>query len=90
MPDHLALEEMMGEQVEWFSCKARNLIGTIALTRVGRSWNYAVLGQNTLGHWRVCAVGQNFFNRTQSIAQFNFAMLRAKHIQLQARRGVDR
>jgi hypothetical protein len=79
LPHHLVLEQLMGEQVAWFADKARNFIGTIALTRVGRSWNFAVLRRNTLGGFEVCDIGQNFFNLAQTIVQFRYAMAAAKN-----------
>jgi len=75
LPHHLVLENLMGEQVEWFSNKAKNLIGTIALTKVGRSWNFAVLRRNKLGNFQVCDIGQNFFNLGQTMIQFRYAMV---------------
>jgi len=69
----------MGEQVEWFANKAKNLIGTIALTKVGRSWNFAVLRRNKLGNFQVCDIGQNFFNLRQTMVQFTYAMVAAKN-----------
>lgn len=74
LPHHLVLESLMGEQVTWFANKTKNLIGTIALTKVGRSWNYAILRRNPLGSFQVCDVGQNFFNLNQAMVQFTYAM----------------
>ena len=71
----------MGEQVEWFANKARNLIGTIALTAMGRSWNFAILKRNRQGNFQVCDVGQNFFNLSQIMVQFRYAMVAAKYSQ---------
>jgi hypothetical protein len=78
LPHHLVLEDLMGEQVEWFANKAKDLIGTIALNKVGRSWNFAVLRRNMLGNFQVCNIGQNFFNLRQTIAQFTYAMAAAR------------
>jgi hypothetical protein len=61
LPHHHVLESLMGEQIEWFANKAKTLIGTIALSKTGRSWNYAVLRRNKLGNFQVCEIGQNFF-----------------------------
>jgi len=68
----------MGEQIEWFANQAKNLIGTIALTRSGRSWNYAILRRNRLGHFQVCDIGQNFFSLQQTMVQFTYTMVAAK------------
>lgn len=81
LPNHLVLENLMGDQVEWFANKAKNLIGTIALTKVGRSWNFAVLRRNKLGNFQVCEIGQNFFNLGQTMVQFTYAMIAAKNSQ---------
>ena len=74
LPHHRVLESLMGNQVTWFSNKTKNLIGTIALTKVGRSWNYAILKRNDRGSFQVCDVGQNFFNLNQALVQFTYAM----------------
>lgn len=78
LPHHLVLESLTGEQVEWFANQAKNLIGTIALTKTGRSWNYAILRRNKLGNFQVCDIGQNFFNLKQTLVQFTYAMVAAK------------
>ena len=79
----------MGEQVEWFANKAKNLIGTIALTKVGRSWNFAVLRQNKLGNFQVCDIGQNFFNLSQTMVQFRYAMVAAKNTRQEIYPSLD-
>ncbi|HUK81374.1 MAG TPA: hypothetical protein VLZ12_01960 [Verrucomicrobiae bacterium] len=79
LPHHPVLEDLMGEQVEWFANRARSLIGTIALTKVGRSWNFSVLRRNTLGNFQVCNIGQNFFSLSQTMVQFRYAMVAAKN-----------
>jgi hypothetical protein len=79
LPHHLILEDLMGEQIGWFANQAKNLIGTIALTKVGRSWNFAVLKRNKQGGFQVCDVGQNFFNLRQTMVQFKHAMVAAKN-----------
>jgi hypothetical protein len=78
LPHHLALEGLMGAQVEWFANRAENVIGTIALTKVGRSWNYAILRRNKLGNFQVCDIGQNFFSFKQTMVQFINAMAAAR------------
>ena len=69
----------MGKQIGWFANQAKNLIGVIALTKVGRSWNFAVLKRNKQGSFQVCDVGQNFFNLRQTMVQFKYAMVAAKN-----------
>jgi hypothetical protein len=78
LPRHSRLEELMGAQVEWYANSAQTLIGTIALTAVGRSWNYAILRRNRLGTFQVCDVADNFFSRRQTVAQFHHAAAAAK------------
>ena len=72
------LESLMGEQIEWFGNPARNLIGTIARNKVGRSWNYAILRQTQPGHFDVCDVGENFYSLRQTGVQFRYAMAGAE------------
>ncbi len=79
LPHHLVLESLMGEQVEWFANKAKNLIGTIALTKTGKSWNFVVLRRNKLGNFQICDSGKNFFNLRQTMVQFRYAMAAAKN-----------
>ena len=69
----------MGRQIKWFTNKAKTLIGTIAVTKVGRSWNFVVLRRNKQGNFQVCEVGQNFFNLVQTIVQFKYVMVAAKN-----------
>lgn len=79
LPRHSRLEELMGAQIEWYANVARTLIGTIAVTPVGRSWNFAVLERNRLGTYQVCDVGDNFFNLRQTVTQFHHAVAAARH-----------
>jgi len=77
LPYHLDLEDLMGEQIGWFANQTKNLIGTIALTKVGRSWNFAVLKRNKPGNFQACNIGENFFSLRQTIVQFRYAMVAA-------------
>ena len=79
LPQHRALENLMGRQIKWFTNRAKNLIGTIAVTHVGRSWNFVVMRRNPQGHFQVCEVGQNFINLLQTIVQFKYVMVAAKN-----------
>jgi hypothetical protein len=79
LPRHSRLEALMGAQIEWYANTARTLIGAIALTPVGRSWNFAVLKRNRLGAFQVCDVGDNFFNLRQMVAQFHQAVAAQHH-----------
>jgi len=79
LPQHLMLEKLMGRQIKWFTNRAKNLIGTIAVTKVGRSWNFVVMRRNKQGNFQVCEVGQNFFNLVQTMVQFKYVMVAAKN-----------
>ena len=47
LPDNPALENLMVEQVEWFSNKLGNLLGIIAEGKSVAGWNYAILKRDT-------------------------------------------
>jgi hypothetical protein len=79
LPQHRQLEDLMGNQIAWYSNAARTLIGTIAETMIGRSWNFAVLKRNRLGKFQVCDIGENFFNLRQTVAQFHHALTATKN-----------
>ena len=90
LPQHLVLENLMGRQVKWFTNKAKSLIGTIAVSKVGRSWNFVVLRRTKQGTFQVCEVGQNFFNLMQTIVQFKYVMVAAKNSRQAIYRAVSR
>lgn len=69
----------MGRQFGWYVNVAGTLIGAIALTPVGRSWNFAVLRRNRLGAFAVRNVGDNFFNLQQMMVQFHHAVAAVEH-----------
>lgn len=79
LPQHVVLEDLMGQQVAWFASKTKTLIGTIASTKVGRSWNYVILRRNALGKFQVCKIGQNYFDLGQTFVQFSYALVAAKN-----------
>jgi hypothetical protein len=62
VPHNLALENFMVNQVEWFSNRSGNLLGTIAKGKGEAGWNYAVLKQDTKGDFHVRKVMSNFFD----------------------------
>ena len=62
LPYNSALEDIMMEQVEWFSNKSGNLLGTIAKGKSVAGWNYAVLKRDRKGDFRVRKVMDNFFS----------------------------
>ncbi len=75
LPQHLVLENLMGEQFEWFADPANKLIGTIAFARMGRSWNFAILQRDKVGDFQLCKFGQNNFTLEQTIVQFRNAVV---------------
>jgi len=62
LPDNLALENLMVEQVEWFSNRSGNLLGAIAEGKNVTGWNYAILKQDKKGDFHVRKVMNDFFN----------------------------
>ena len=62
LPHHPALESLMVEQVEWFSNRSGNLLGTIARGEGVAGWNYAVLKRDKKGDFHVRKAMNNFFN----------------------------
>ena len=59
----------MAQQVEWFSNKAGNIIGTIAGTVEG-GWSYAVLKGDRKGNFRVCNLGGDSYNLKAARSRF--------------------
>ena len=89
LPQHLFLEQFMGQQIEWFANKEHNLIGTIAMGKVGRSWNYAILRRNKLGNLEACDLGENFYDLQQTTVQFAYAMAAAETDRQEIRPSAD-
>ena len=71
------LEHFIGKEVEWFSNKTGNIIGTIALGDKSRGWNYVILKRNQLGKFHVCDVMCDFYNHEATRVDFMFAMVGA-------------
>ena len=74
---HSDLEHFIGKEVEWFSNKTGNIVGTIALGDRNRGWNYVILRRNRMGKFHVCNVVCDFYDRTAAKVDFMFAMVRA-------------
>jgi hypothetical protein len=68
------LESFVGKEVEWFSNKAGNVIGTIALGDGTRGWNYVVLRRETTGKFHACNVACNFYNHAAARVDCMYAM----------------
>jgi len=63
LPHNPALKNLMIEQVEPFSNKSGNLLGTIAGECVA-GWNYVILKRDNKGDFRIHKVMGNFFSST--------------------------
>jgi hypothetical protein len=59
---HPALKNLMVEQVEWFSNRSGNLLGSIAEGERVAGWNYAILKRDKKGDFHIRKVMSNFFN----------------------------
>jgi hypothetical protein len=62
LPYSPALENLMVEQVEWFSNRSGNLLGAIAKGKSVAGWNYAILKRDRKGDFHVRKLMNNFFN----------------------------
>ena len=62
LPQNPALESWMAEQVEWFSDRTENLLGTIAKGKGVAGWNYVILERDKIGDFYVHKVMDNFFS----------------------------
>jgi hypothetical protein len=71
------LEHFIGKEVEWFSNKTGNIIGTIALGDSSRGWNYVILKRNQLGKFNACDVVCDFYSHGAARVDFMFAMVGA-------------
>ena len=76
---HSDLERFIGKEVEWFSNKTGNILGTIALGDSSRGWNYVILRRNQMGRFHVCDVVCDFYNHATAKVDFMFAMVGAGH-----------
>jgi hypothetical protein len=75
---HSDLEHFIGEEVEWFSNKTGNIIGTIALGgSSSRGWNYVILKRNRMGKFHVCNIVCDFYNLAAARVDFMFAIVGA-------------
>ena len=57
-----ALKNVMVKQVEWFSNKSGNLLGTVAEGECVAGCNYAILTRDKTGDFHTRKVMSNFFN----------------------------
>jgi hypothetical protein len=71
------LEHFIGKEVEGFSNRTGNILGTIALGDSSRGWNYVILKRNQLGKFHACDVVCDFYNHEAARVDFMFAMVGA-------------
>ena len=62
LPHNPALENLMVEQVEWFSNRSGRLLGAIAKGECLADWNYIILKRDKKGNFHIRKVMSNFFN----------------------------
>jgi hypothetical protein len=73
------LEHFIGKEVEWFSNRTGNILGTIALGEKGRGWNYVVLKRDQLGKYHACDVVCDFYDHGAARVGFMLAMVGSGH-----------
>jgi hypothetical protein len=78
-PPDLGLESLMAWQIEWFANKAGTTIGTLAVGNQG--WNYAVLGRDKTGDFRVYKRGGDAFSLDDARTEFLLEMADAEKSQ---------
>ena len=62
LPSNPALDNLMMEQVEWFSNPSGSLLGSIAKGERTARWKYAILKQGKDGHFHVHKVMNSFLS----------------------------
>ena len=71
------LERFIGKEVEWFSNRTGNILGTIALGDKSRGWNYVILKRNQLGKFHACDVVCDFYDHGAVRVDLMLAMVAA-------------
>jgi hypothetical protein len=74
LPPDLGSENLMNWQVEWFANKTGTVIGTLAIGKANKGWNYAVLGRDKTGDFRVHKLGGDAFSLDDARAEFLLEM----------------
>jgi hypothetical protein len=77
LSQHSDLEHFIGNEVEWFTNKTGNIIGTIALGDKSMGWNYVILRRNRMGEFHVCDAVCDFYNHAAARVDLMFAMVGA-------------
>jgi hypothetical protein len=80
-PPHLGLESLMVWQTEWFANMAGTTIGTLAVGKANQGWNYAVLGRDKSGDFRVYKLGRDAFSLDDARDEFLLEMAAAEKSQ---------
>jgi len=62
LPQNPVVENLMVDQVEWFSNRSGTLLGAIAQGESVAGWNYAILKRDKNGDLHVRKVMSNFFS----------------------------
>jgi hypothetical protein len=65
-------------QVEWFANKSGTTIGTLAVARMDRGWNYAVLNRDAAGHFQVYKLGVDAYSLDDARTEFMREMAAAE------------
>jgi len=74
LPQNPALENLMVVEVEWFSNRSGNMLGTIAKGESVAGWNYAILKRDKNGDSHVRKVMNNFFSLKAARVDLLFSM----------------
>ena len=85
-PPDLGLESLMAWQTEWFANKVGTTIGTLAVGKANEGWNYAVLGRDKTGDFRVYKRGRDAFSLDDARAEFLLEMAAAEKSEQKVRR----
>jgi len=75
LPYNPALENLMVEQVEWFSNSSGSVLGTIASGKSLQGWNYAILKRDKKGDFHVRKMMNNFLNLKAARDNLLFSMI---------------
>ena len=76
LPPSSFLENMMVEQIEWFSDKSGHLLGAIAKGEGVADWNYVILKRASRGEYRIRKVMRNFFGPSAARVDLLLSMAR--------------
>ncbi len=74
MPTHGLLRSVLGEPQEWFVDQDEQIIGTVAVGRTGKDWNFVVLGREPKGTFRAFVLERNLGSRGDAQAGLLRAM----------------